>query len=744
MKEARLSLMVDDDMRRIVSVLMVSSGIVSLAGMAQAQQAPAADPDTLQTIEKDDGTIVVTAPHYVPAGSVSATKTGIPLIETPQSVSVITRDQIDLLDFVDAQQAVRYAAGVYGENYGPDARYDFFTVRGFTPKQYIDGLAAPVTTTISSVGVDLYGFQSLDLLKGPVSTLYGNAPPGGIYNETSRRASSTFGGEIRAQGGTDDFKEIAGTVTGPVADGVSVRFTALYRDRDLVADQTNQKRVYIAPTATWRIDPATTLTGLAYYQYDRGTGGNGGFLPANGTLLANPNGTIGQRTNLDDPRDYYERRQFSAGYELVHRFSDALSFTSNSKWNDYHESTPIGLYATGFTNTTNSLLPSYYRTVQQSNFSYAEDVTSFATDNRLAAAVSTGPIGHKLLLGVDYRSVDNVAAYGFGGAGTLDAFAPVYATTDAQLLPGFPTRYNDERLKQTGVYGQDQLRLGQLFVTLGGRYDWVDTRYLTPFVAVGTPGDRTTVDQQKFTWRAGATYVLPGGIAPYVSYSTSFEPVLGTDSVTGAGFKPTTGRQWEGGVKYDARGLPSDVKLFATAAVFDIRQKNVVSTTPSALPVFGTQSGEVEVYGGEVELVARIRDQWSINGSYSYNHSEVLASTVAAEIGQPLPTTPKHKASVFVNYDVQRGMLKGFGLGGGARYTSSSAGSLPGAFNPVVLYGQAATLFDAIVSYDIPGWRLAVNGSNVLDRRYVARCASTAACFYGAPRQVLATLTKKF
>ena len=732
-------------MRRMISVLMIGGGIASLAGAAQAQQAPAAtDPDTLRTIEQADGTIVVTAPHYVPAGSVSATKTDIPLIETPQSVSVITRDQIDLLDFVDAQQAVRYTAGVYGENYGPDSRYDFFTVRGFTPKQYIDGLAAPVTTTISSVGVDLYGFQSLDLLKGPVSTLYGNAPPGGIYNETSRRASSTFGGEIRAQGGTDDFKEIAGTVTGPVADGVSVRFTALYRDRDLVPDRTDDKRLYVAPTATWQIDPSTTLTGLAYYQYDRDTGGNGGFLPADGTLLANPNGAIDQRTNLDDPRDFYERRQAAAGYEFIHRFGDALSFTSNSKWNGYHEATPIGIYPTGFATDPVTFLPIDQRTLQQSNFSYKEDVTSFATDNRLAARVTTGAIRHRLLLGIDYRAVDNVAAYGFGGAGTIDAYDPVYATTNAQLQPGYPTRYNDEKLKQTGVYGQDQLQLGQLFVTLGGRYDWVDTRYLTPFVAVGTPGDRTTVDQQKFTWRAGANYVLPDGIAPYVSYSTSFEPVLGTDAVTGAGFKPTTGRQWEGGIKYDARGLPSDVKLFATAAVFDIKQRNVVSTTPSALPEFGTQSGEVEVYGGEVELVARLHDRLSINGSYSYNHSEVLASNVAAEIGQPLPTTPRHKASVFVNYDLQTGVLKGLGLGGGARYTSSSAGSLPGAFNPVVLYGQAATLFDAIVSYDIPGWRLAVNGSNILDRRYVARCASTAACFYGAPRQVLATLTKRF
>ncbi|WP_174297970.1 TonB-dependent siderophore receptor [Sphingomonas bacterium] len=734
--------------RRPALILLATGLAAATPVLAQERPAvgdPGAEPGTLRTVTGENGEVIVTAPQYVPLGSVTATKSDIPLIETPQSVSVITRDQIDLLDFVDAQQAVRYAAGVYGENYGPDARYDFFTVRGFTPKQYIDGLAAPVTTTISSVGVDLYGFESLDLLKGPSSTLYGNVPPGGVYNETSRRASPAFGGEIRAQGGTDDFKEVAGTVTGPVADGLSVRFTGLFRDRDLVADHTNARRVYVAPTATWRIDPRTTLTGLVYYQYDRNTGGNGGFLPAAGTLLANPNGRIGQRTNLDDPRDVFERRQSAEGYELIHDFSDALSFRSNAKWSRYRERTPIGIYATGLTNTTDATLPTYYRTVSQANFSYAEDVTSFATDNRLSASVATGPLHHKLLAGVDYRRVDNVAAYGFAGANTIDAFNPVYATPGTSLLPGYPTRYNDQVLKQTGVYGQEQARLGQLFVTLGGRYDRVRSAYLTPFVAVGTPGARTKADQERFTWRAGADYVTASGIAPYLSYATSFEPVLGTDSVTGGAFRPTTGRQWEGGVKYDARGLPSDVKLFATAAAFDLHQDNVVTTGANgALPVFGTQSGRVEVYGGEVELIARIRDRLSINGSYSYNHSEIQASGIAAEIGRPLPTTPKHKASVFVDYDLQRGPLRGLGIGGGVRHTSGSAGSLPGAFNPVVLYGQAATLFDVIVSYDMPGWRIALNGSNIADRRYVARCSGINACFYGAPRQLLGTVTRRF
>jgi iron complex outermembrane receptor protein len=696
----------------------------------------------IETVETEEGDVIVTAPNYVPQGAVSANKTDIPLIETPQSVSVVTRDQIDLLQFVDAQQAVRYTAGVYGENYGPDARYDFFTVRGFTPKQYVDGLPAPISSSIYSVGVDLYGFQSLDLLKGPSSTLYGNAPPGGIYNQTSRRASAEVSGEIRAQGGTDQFYELAGTATGAVADGLAVRVTGLFRDRDLIADRTGQQRVYVAPTATWTIGDRTTLTGLGYYQYDRGEGGNGGFLPVDGTLRANPNGVIGQRVNLADPRNRFTRRQASGGFELAHRLADAVRFQSNTRWNRYREQAPIGIYATGFAADR--------RTVQQSNFSYAEDVTSFATDNRLDTAFATGAIGHKLLVGVDYRNVRNEAAFGFGAAGTLDAFDPVYATPDALLQPGYPTRFNDQRLKQTGVYVQEQARIGDLFLTAGGRYDWVRSRYLTPFGAVTAPAETTRVEQEKFTYRLGANYVTDSGIAPYVGYSTSFEPVLGIDSANLRAFRPSTGRQWEAGVKYDARGLPDDVRLFATAALFDIRQKNVVTTTPSTGPVFGTQSGEVRSRGGEVELVARIRDRLTINGSYSYNESEILESNVLAEIGAELPTTPRHKASLFVNYNIQRGPLAGLGLGAGARYTSSSAGSLPvdpSSFNPSpfpVIRGESATLVDALVSYDLPGWRIAVNGSNILDERYVARCSGPVGCFYGAPRQVLLAVTRRF
>lgn len=697
---------------------------------------------SVQTVRTKSGEIIITARHFVPEGAETATKSNIPLIQTPQSVSVITRDQIDLLNFVDAQQAVRYTSGVFGENYGPDPRYDFITVRGFTPKQYIDGLAVPATTTISSVGVDLYAFQSLDILKGPSSVLYGAAPPGGIINEVSRRALPTFGGEAEVKGGTESFYEGAGTITGPITPFLDLRATALYRDSKGEIDYQRNKRLLLAPTATLKLGDNTRLTGLFYYQHDRNIGGNGGFLPLYGTLLPSPTGLhISRSTNLDDPKTLYVRHQWAGGWDFEHRFSGNVSFHSNTKWSDYSEKTPIGLYSGGgFINTDDPSDPSYYRTLQQYNFTYAERVRSFATDNRFDARLVTGNVTQDLLLGLDYRNVRNKAADNFIFAGQIDAFDPVYNPAYEQAI-GYPYQYNDERLRQTGVYGQDHIGINKkLFVTLGARNDWVNIDYF------GAPQK-----EHKFTYRVGANYVTDMGLAPYLSYSTSFEPVLGTDVVTKKAFKPTSVSQWEGGVKYDARGLPSNIKLFATGAVFDIKEKNFTAAQVGPTPVFNeTQGGEVEVKGFELELVTRINQQLSINASYSYNDSKVISNPNAPEdVGYPLPTTPKNKLSLFADYTLKRGVLAGLGGGLGVRYNSASAGTLPSGtypgvgFAPTVVTGKA-TLFDAIIHYDQPRFRIAINASNLFDKEYVARCTGLYGCVYGAGRQVIATLTGKF
>ncbi len=709
-------------------ILLLATVAACVAGAAMAQDGNTPDASGVQTTrEAVDGStvVVVKAKRYVPQGAQSASKTTIPMIRTPSSVSIITRDQIDLLGFVDLQQAVRYTSGVFGENYGPDLRYDFITVRGFNPKQYIDGTAAPNTTSITSVGLDLYAFESADILKGPSSVLYGNTPPGGLYNETSRRASSAFGGEIQAKAGSYDYKSLAGTVTGALSDQVDGRLTALYLDRGAERTGVNAKRILLAPTVTWKIDQDTRLTGLAYYQYDDVTGDTNGFLPVAGTLQSNPLGEIAENTNLGEP-DYneYKRRQSGMGYEFTHRISDTLTFTSNAKATDYYENSKI-IYA-GWLDGDN-------HTVHRYNFPYQESVKGVATDNRLEWNTTSGTVTHKVLAGIDYRTVKNVAQYGFASASDIDLFHPVYSSNPSAIVTPVLGPYANQRLTQTGAYVQDQMGFGKLFVTAAGRYDTDKIKYLAG-------GDTHT--ENAFTYRLGANYVLESGFAPYASYATSFEPQVGTSS-SGDRFKPTKGKQWEAGVKYDGRQLASGTKIFATAAVYDIVQTNVVSSS-ATLPTVYNQAGEVEVKGLELEGVVRINDQLSLNGSYTYADSEVTKSNLPAEIGQPLPTTPKNKLSLFADYTLQHGSFAGLGFGLGGRYTSKSAGGLPTIYSSTVYYGEAATLFDAIIHYDTPQWRVALNGSNITDVKYVARCSGATGCTYGAGQSWIATLTRKF
>lgn len=711
------------------TLLGAAASFSVFAPAAFAQEGEVEDSPSIQE------TVIVIAPDYVPEDGGTANKSNIPLIETPQSVSVITRDQIDLLAFIDAQQAVRYTSGAFGENYGPDLRFDFLTVRGFTPKQYIDGLAAPVSTSILSVGVDLYAFESFDILKGPASALYGSSPPGGLYNQISRRPDSEFGGEVQAKYGSDNYMQVAGTVHGPLSDTVSYSLTGLYLDREAERDLVSAERMLVAPALTWEITPDTTLTGLGYFQSDEVLGDTNGFLPVFGTLLPNPLGQIDPSTNVGDPNNRFERDQWAVGYEFTHAFTDAISFVSNLKVSDYDEASPTSIYGGGgLVDADFNGVPDDFRTVQQYNFSYAETVKSVTTDNRLDVTLDSGGLTHEIIAGVDYRKVENKADFGFIFANQIDLFNPVYAP-QAILEPGYPFAFNNQTLKQTGLYVQDHIGLGNLYLTLSGRQDWV---------TIENNATSAETEQEKFTYRVGGNYIFDSGIAPYVSYATSFEPVLGSDSVTLQEFEPSEGEQLEAGVKYDARGLPDGYKLLLTAAAYQIKQKNVVSTSPSVTPVFGTQTGEVEVNGVEFEAVSRINDKLSINASLSLTDSEVVASSTAVEVGAELPVTPETKASLFADYTFSDGMFAGFGIGAGVRYTSESQGSLPGPFNPVVFTGEDSTLFDAIIRYDTADWRFALNGSNLLDEVYVARCSGPAGCTYGAGQQIIATVTRKF
>lgn len=693
-------------------------GIVVVAGLIAGPTL--GDDDDRDDTEDEVERMVVIAPNYISTGSRTATKSDTSLRETPQSVTVISRDQIELLHWTNLEETMRYTAGAIGEVFGPDTRYDWLLVRGFNPVQYIDGLQAPVGS-VANVGTDLYGYSAVDVLKGPSSVLYGQTPPGGIVNMTSRRPEHHFHGELGAQVGNFSRKEVHGDLNGPLGERAAGRMTFLYRDTDTQVDFTNSERLYLAPALSFDIAEGTDVTFLAYYQSDAIDNHSTGFLPASGTLLPNPHGEVPVGRNLGEPGvNFYDRDQYGIGYEFSHEFRNGMQLEQNFKYFSADvESREV--YGTGLVDSNFDGTPDDFRTVNRSDFPFNEEVDSFNVDTRLYNNFRTGEVEHAMLVGLDYRDYRNESEFGFAEAPPIDLFNPVYGAElpDPDLFP-----FTDQKQKQTGLYLQDRMRFDRLVLTLSGRYDRLQNN---------EAGERTS--DREFTYRVGANYLFDNGWAPYIQTATSFQAVPGSD-FDGNAFTPSTGRQFEAGVKYE-NDRSGDWRMFGSGAVYRIVQQDVLTPDPDN-QFFSVQTGEITVEGVEFEAVARFQERISFNASYTYTDAVVTESN-AADLGKQVPMIPRHKLSMLADYGLVDGPLAGLGFNLGARYLSATYGDPANDFRH-----SAMTLFDASARYDMPDWRFAVTASNLTDKEFVARCDGATNCFFGSRRSVIASVTRRF
>jgi iron complex outermembrane receptor protein len=699
---------------RRVLTLMIGA---ALAGTAGAQDQP---PDE----GGDIGPVVVTAERYVSTEGSSASKSDIPLVEMPQSVSVVSRDMIDLLNWTSLNESVRYSAGATGEAFGPDERYDWLQVRGFDPVQFIDGVQAPIGS-VNNTGTDLYGSESVEVLKGPAAVLYGQSPPGGIVNMVSRRPQEGRSGELEVQGGEYNMWQVAGDFTGSIGDRTSGRITALYRDRETQVDFLTSKRLFISPAVKFSFTEDTELTLLANYQDDDLENQSTGFLPIYGTMLPNPLGKVPVGRNLGETGyNFFKREQWSAGYDFAHRFNDRFSIQQNLKYFDVKVDSRA-VFGAGLLDADFDGVPDDYRTVNRFDFPFNERIDSMTVDTRAYLDLGDGSgVDQSLLFGVDYRDYDGFSEFGFGVAPAIDLFEPVY---DAVIPPAALFPSIDETREQVGVYLQDQVKAGRFILTLYARNDWVDRK----------PTGGGNQDDEEFTYRVGANYVFDNGIAPYVQTSTSFQPVSGA-TFDGDPFEPTTGDQIEAGIKYDGRTLGRGVRLFGSLSAYEIVQENVLTPDPVNL-FFSVQEGEVEVKGIELEVTARIRERLTFNLAVTSIDTEVTETSDPAVLGNEMVAVPDMLASALVDYTFQEGPLAGFGFGLGLRHRGEMYGDGANLFQ-----SDDVTVYDAILHYDTANWRVAVNASNFTDEIFVDRCSSTSNCFYGTRRLVTGSVTRKF
>jgi iron complex outermembrane receptor protein len=669
---------------------------------------------------------------YLATRTAAGTKTDTALVEAPRSISIATRQQMDDRNVQNIDDAVRYMPGIVASSYGSDTRADWLRVRGFEPTQFLDGLPLP-KGVYANPKQETWNLERLALLRGPASSVYGQTPPGGLLDMVSRRPTAQDSHEIELQYGSDNQRQINFASTGKIDDAGQFLYSlsGVVRDSGTQIDHVDNKRYNIAPSLTWNIDDDTSFTLLTQFTRDD-TGITSQFLPVQGTKIDMPFGKVSHHKNLGDPDwEFYDRTYYALGYAFEHRLNDVWQFRQNLRYTKSDlsfQALTVGSYP--FTQVDNQ------GNVGRTSTTVDEDISQFAVDNNFQADFATGDVRHTLLLGLDHQRSNTNYTSIFGDGLTTNVNNPIYGQPIVRPPRSSAFYDYDQKTHQTGVYVQDQMALDQWRLTLGGREDWVHTG--TKFF---NKGDATNTERDKsFSGNAAISYVFDSGFVPYLSYAESFQPTTGALASATESFKPTEGKQWELGVKYQ----PPGSKTLLTAAVYDLTQQNVsVTTTVGSTPIT-SQTGEVKVKGLELEAVSDVSDNLKIIAAYTLAKSEVQKGDFK---GNRLQLIPNQQASLWADYTWHNGVLDGFGLGAGARYTGNTYGDQANTF---LGKADAYTVFDAAVHYDLgrldnslKGASLALNATNLLDKDYISTCDSFY-CYYGDQRSVVASATYKW
>jgi len=718
-----------DSVLRFLALSLASASLLTGATIARATDASDAD------ARSED--IVVTGNAPV-AQAAAGTKTVLPLAETPQSISVIAAGDIARLGLANLNQALRYVAGVTPETRGASAElYDQFTLRGFSAPVYLDGLKQFSSTSgYAAPQIDLSRLDDIEVVKGPASALYGQSSPGGLVAMTSKLPlDQAFYGSVAATYGTYNLYRVDADVGGRLSDAVSVRIYGSANGADTQQTFGSRARQTVSAAATFRIDDATSLTVLGAYSHDP-KNGNYSAAPGYGTLFANPNGAIDTRYADGEPGDFFRREQAADTYILNHDFGGGWHFRASGRY-QYVGSNLGAIYESGV--PTDATMTTFGRG------SYASDETlhNWTFDNQLSGRVTTGPVTHDLLLGVDYQTARSYELAAFGSASDINAYAPVYGTQavpqSPTTVPGYvagtyatPGVYNIHQF-QTGIYAQDAMSWGGLRVLLSGRHDWART-----------DSDGATQNDHKFTGRVGVLYKTALGLAPYATYATSFEPQSAT-LATGGIARPSLGKQVELGAKYQPPGTP----ILVSAAWFHIEQTNVVTTNPVSF--LATQSGKYRSEGFEIEASAPLAYGFALRAAYSHQHVRDVSDADSRSVGGGLIGAGDGNLAVNLDWTARQGPLKSLNIGAGVRHVDRV---FAGVFDQTLTgnaykqyYTPGYTVVDAMLHYDLSnldtrmrGMTLALNVTNLFDRKYLTSCylypAYDAWCWYGQRRTV--------
>ncbi len=713
---------------------------------------------TVGAVEGEDAASVVHLPQVEVVGekiavdSAVGTRINTALIETPQAVSVVTQREMEERGVQTLNDAVAYSAGVRPESGGLDSRTDTLTIRGYsvsgsgTSYVYLDGLRGLTGGGWTYSAFDPFGLERVEVLKGPAAVLYGQVGPGGIVNAVSKRPGSRAANEVAVQYGSQATLQGTFDVGGDTASkALAVRVLGLAREGEAEVDHTDLKRLFAAPSLTWNFGERGSITLLTQYQEDSG-GATFQFLPKTGTLVAGTNGFRLARSTFLGEADWnnYERTQYAVGYQVDYRLTEQLTFRHSLRQltadTDYKAVVATGTDAAANGNLARRIMWGYG---QSDNINL---------DARLEGRFATAAIQHTLLGGIDLYDTTWDNTRWLRATDALNLYAPVQTGVNqthlAAMLAGSPQVRQDVDETQLGVYAQEQAVWGRWHGTVGLRYDSYEMDSLNQLTAA-----RAKVSPDSTTWRAALLYRSESGVAPYVSYTTSFDagPYTTNNPATpGKTFEePTTATQWEAGLKFQ----PETVKALVTASVFELAEDNRLSYYKDIATnlVYANQSGEAVTRGAELEGRLALHSGIDLIAAYCYLDTEITKSSVVNNLetlGNRLPGVAEHTGSLWLSYTPEAKPIRGVVFGVGARYVGATYDNV----NNVTRL-PAYTLFDASLTWDLgrtfsacQGLSARLSATNLTDKLYVASANvaptanGAAVAYYGSGRNVTLSL----
>lgn len=708
--------------------VVVATAVSGMSVYAQAAVEPKEDTITVTAAPAPQESAWGPAATIAARQSATGTKTDTPIQKVPQSISVVTAEEMALHQPKSVKEALSYTPGVAVGTRGASNTYDYLIIRGFaadgqSQNNYLNGLKMQGNFYNDAV-IDPYMLERAEIMRGPVSVLYGKSSPGGLLNMVSKRPTTEPLKEVQFKAGTDSLFQTGFDFSDALDDdGVySYRLTGLARSANAQQKGAEEQRYAIAPAFTWRPNDKTNFTFLSYFQNEPETGYYG-WLPKEGTVEPLPNGKrLPTDFNEGAKNNTYSRNEKMIGYSFDHEFNDTFTVRQNLRFaqNKVSQKSVYGygmcsdpLYSSNPSSSPCANVPQsqWGHTLTRQYVIDNEKLENFSVDTQLQSKFATGSVDHTLLTGVDFMRMRNDIDSWFGYAGSV-APSDIYNLDrsdfdfGAHPNPSGPYRVLLKQ-KQTGLYVQDQAQWDKVLVTLGGRYDWADQSSFNRDY-----GNKSERDDKEFTWRGGVNYLFDNGVTPYFSYSESFEPASQTDA-NGDLFAPSKGKQYEVGVKY----VPEDRPIVVTGALYQLTKTNNLMADPNG-SLFSVEGGEIRARGVELEAKAALSASVNLVGSYTYTDAEYTTDTNYK--GNTPAQVPKHMASLWADYTFFDGPLSGLTLGTGGRYTGSSYGDPANSFKV-----GSYTVVDALVRYDLArvgmaGSNVALHVNNLFDREYVA------------------------